>query len=77
MLIFSRKTGERITIGDDIKITVTQINRNQVRIGIDAPKSIPVHREEIKQKIDRESSDRDFRIGSSPSIDGMINIWRQ
>ncbi len=55
MLILTRRSGEKITIGDDVKITVIQINSNQVRIGIDAPKSIPVHREEIKEKITKQN----------------------
>ncbi|ARC53476.1 carbon storage regulator CsrA [Candidatus Riesia pediculischaeffi] len=54
MLILTRKIGETLTIGDEIKITVLGIKGNQVRVGISAPKSIPVHREEIYQKIQSE-----------------------
>jgi len=56
MLILSRKLGESIVIGDDINITVLGVTGNQVRIGVDAPKSVAVHREEIYQKIALESS---------------------
>ena len=56
MLILSRKLGESIVIGDDINITVLGVTGNQVRIGVDAPKSVAVHREEIYQRIAHESS---------------------
>ena len=51
MLILTRKSGERIRIGDDVTITVLRVESGQVRIGIEAPREVPVHREEIYQKI--------------------------
>lgn len=51
MLVLSRRLGETLVIGEDIKITVLGIQGNQVRIGIDAPKEISVHREEVAQRI--------------------------
>ena len=51
MLILTRKVGETIMIGDDIKITVLDKNFTRVRIGIDAPRGTSVHREEIYDKI--------------------------
>lgn len=51
MLILTRKSGETLCIGDDITVTVVAINGNQVRIAIDAPKSVDVHREEVYQRI--------------------------
>lgn len=51
MLVLSRKIGEVITIGNSVKVTVLNYDRGIVRLGIDAPKSIPVHRKEIYDKI--------------------------
>jgi carbon storage regulator len=51
MLILTRKTTESINIGNDITITVLGVSGQQVRIGINAPKETPVHREEISQRI--------------------------
>lgn len=47
MLVLTRREGETLIINDDIKVTVLSIKGNQVRIGIDAPQEIPVHREEL------------------------------
>jgi len=58
MLILTRRTGETLRIGDDVKITVLGVKGNQVRIGIDAPKYIEAHREEIYQRIQNEKKQR-------------------
>lgn len=55
MLILTRKLGESIAIGDDIKITILDIKGKQLRIGIDAPPSVSVHRSEIYQMIQKEN----------------------
>lgn len=57
MLILTRKVGESLLIGDDISITVLSVRGNQVKIGINAPKDVSVHREEIYQRIKQTSDD--------------------
>lgn len=54
MLILTRRVGESLVIGDDISITVLGVKGNQVRIGIDAPKNVSVHRQEIYERIKHE-----------------------
>ena len=56
MLILTRKRNERIMIGDDVIVTVVSIQGNQVKIGVSAPESVPVHREEIYEKIKQSSN---------------------
>jgi carbon storage regulator len=55
MLVLSRRADESLYIGDDIKITVLDIRGGQVRIGITAPDTIKVHREEVYQRINKDS----------------------
>lgn len=58
MLILSRKTGEEICIGDEIRVVVYGVSKGQVRIGIHAPKDIPVHRREVFEAIKDEEAKR-------------------
>lgn len=51
MLILSRRVGEAVCIGDEVTVTILGVKGNQVRLGIDAPKTVAVHREEIYQQI--------------------------
>jgi len=54
MLILTRRTGETLNIGDDVEVTILAVKGNQVRLGINAPRDIPVHRAEIYARIKKE-----------------------
>ena len=54
MLILTRRVGETVMIGNDITVTVLGVKGNQVRVGVNAPKEVAVHREEIYERIKRE-----------------------
>jgi carbon storage regulator len=56
MLVLSRKVNERIIIGDDITIVVNEIRGDKVRLGIEAPKEVPVHRQEVYDALNREKA---------------------
>ena len=54
MLILTRRVGETLVIGDDVIVTVLGVKGNQVRLGVNAPRDLPVHREEIYERIQQE-----------------------
>ena len=57
MLILTRRVGETLMIGDNVAITVLGVKGNQVRLGVNAPKDVTVHREEIYQRIQQEHAE--------------------
>jgi carbon storage regulator len=65
MLILTRRVGETLMVGDDVTVTVLGVKGNQVRIGVNAPKSVAVHREEIYERIRKENE--------AGAVTGVVN----
>jgi carbon storage regulator len=65
MLILTRRVGETLMIGDDVTVTVLGVKGNQVRIGVNAPRDVAVHREEIYERIKREQAQAAAQEGSA------------
>ena len=69
MLILTRRVGETVMIGDEVTVTVLGVKGNQVRVGVNAPKTVSVHREEIYERIQREEkgdsagNDAEYAVG--------------
>ena len=72
MLILTRKLGESVIIGDDVKITVVEVSKQQIKLGVDAPKNITIHREEVYLKIKEENE-----LASASSIIDLNNSTEQ
>ena len=73
MLLLTRKLGENIRIGDDVKITIVEVKGNHVKLGIDAPPSVKVHREEIYERIQQENRRNQAQAaadGAAPATGG-------
>ncbi len=67
MLILTRRVGETLMVGDDVTVTVLGVKGNQVRIGVNAPKEVSVHREEIYMRIQAEKGSNDGADSGSPA----------
>ncbi|OAT81549.1 carbon storage regulator [Bacillus sp. MKU004] len=68
MLVLTRKTGEAIQLGEDIEISVVSVKGDQVKLGINAPKNVEIHRKEIYLTIQEENAE------ASKGIDNLLNI---
>lgn len=77
MLILTRRVGETLMIGDDVTVTVLGIKGNQVRIGINAPKEIAVHREEIYERIKNEQGDETTAAEPVEPVENEDNLGNQ
>jgi carbon storage regulator len=74
MLVLTRKTGEGIIIGDDIKITVVELKGGGVRIGIDAPRDMKIHRQEVFDRIKQENKEAaQWDIADLSELRSMLN----
>jgi carbon storage regulator len=69
MLVLSRKLNQAIMIGDNIRIVVVSVDRDQVKLGIDAPRDIPVHRSEVFDEIQRANREAANVPEAAPAID--------
>jgi len=70
MLILTRRVGETVMIGNEVTVTVLGVKGNQVRIGVNAPKDVAVHREEIYERIKREENDGHSTGSAEKVVDG-------
>lgn len=78
MLVLTRKAGEGIIIGDDIKITIVELKGGGVRIGIDAPREMKVHRQEVFDKIKKENKEAtQWDIADLNELSSMLNAGRK
>ncbi len=77
MLVLTRKTGESLYIGDDIKVTLHGIRGNQVRIGVDAPPNVRIYREEIYlQILEENKSAAGYPGETSSDLEGVAKVWK-
>jgi carbon storage regulator len=75
MLILTRKAGETIRIGDDIVISVMEIRGNQVRLGINAPRSVTVHRQEVYDQIQEQNIQATRALPSDKAL--VQDLWQK
>lgn len=75
MLILTRKIGESLLIGEDISISVLSVRGNQVKIGVDAPKEVTVHREEIYQRLKEEADGKKLINSNWSCANDKTNVF--
>ncbi len=72
MLVLSRKLNQAIMVGDNVRIVVVSVDRDQVKLGIDAPREIPVHRSEVFDEIQRANREAAGLAGPPPTPDAAV-----
>jgi carbon storage regulator len=75
MLVLSRQKDESIMIGDDVEITIVDVRGDKVRLGITAPKSIPVHRREVYDAIQREKKAKETQVEAQK--EGRVEVEKE
>jgi len=77
MLVLTRKRNQSIIIGDNIEITIVDIHGEQVKLGITAPRTIPVHRKELYEEIQRENLLAAQRATTPPKLENLGDIFKK
>ena len=78
MLVLTRKSGEGIIIGEDIKITIVELKGGGVRIGVDAPREMKVHRQEVFDRIKQENQEASqWNIADLNNLSSVLNAGRK
>jgi len=76
MLILTRKPGESVYLGDDVKITIVEIKGHQIRLGIDAPRDLRIYREEIYEQIREENRQAAETGATSQGLEELSSTWK-
>lgn len=77
MLVLTRKPGQSVFIGEDIKVTLHGIRGNQVRLGVEAPSHVKIYREEIYLQILEENKAASDAAGSLGNLEGFAKAWKE
>jgi carbon storage regulator len=75
LLVLTRKRNQSIIIGDDIEVTIVEIRGDQVRLGVEAPRSVSVHRREVYEEI--RQANREAVSATRASLPGVLNLIRK
>ena len=67
MLVLSRKINQSIMIGDDVRVVIVAVDRDQVKLGIEAPRTVPVHRSEVYEEIRRANQEASGAVAAAPA----------
>jgi carbon storage regulator len=76
MLVLTRKVGEKILVGDDVVVSVVEVSRGSVRLGVEAPRTVSILRFEVYERIQEENLNAS-RAASATSIQQAAAFWRQ